>query len=235
MKYFYCLVFLIVLQSGHAQHVSKVDFDLIKTEITDSNSQFFYPKLLEKMDEKDTNLNYQEYHYLYYGRVFQKDYYPYGTGHAKKLFLDAYLENNYADAITKGEFALIENPVDLEVLLKMSICCLKERKYDLKRYYAKQYYSFLDVIYYSGDGQSLSSAYVVISVDHEYYIAGDLGLRVIQQHLIDDCDLLLFAKSGQPKVKGIKKIKQLYFNVRLPLMSLSKTFKDADLPEVDNE
>ena len=41
------------------------------------------------------------------------------------------------------------------------------------------------------------------------------------------------SKRDQKKIKGRKKIKELYFNVRLPLMSLSKSFKDADLPDPD--
>ena len=233
MRLLLVTVLLLLSKAGIAQIISKVNFDEIKVHITDTSSTLFYPKLRERMVKGDTNFTYQEYYHLYYGSVFQKYYYPYGTSHAKKNFLKAYKAHEYKDAVQKGRVALMQNPVDLEVLLKMSITCLKLEEHEKKRYYAKLYYSFLDVIYYSGDGQFEESAFVVISVDHEYYIAGDLGLRVIQQQLINDCDLLSFSKKDQVKVKGRKKIKELYFNVRMPLMSLSKSFKDLDLPEPD--
>lgn len=220
---------------SNAQIISKVNFDQVKKNITDTSSTFYFPKLRERMAEHDSTFTHQEYHHLYYGTVFQEYYYPYGTSHAKKNFLKAYEAGEYEDAIEKGKIALSQNPVDLEVLLKISISCLKVDRQDEKRYYAKLYYSFLDVIYYSGDGKYVESAYVVISVDHEYYIAGDLGLRVVQQQLISDCDLLTFSKKHQKKIKGRKKIKELYFNVRMPLMSLSKSFKDADLPDPDDD
>lgn len=215
--------------------ISNVDFDLVKSNVSDSASNFYYPVLKSRLVEKDTTLNPDEYAHLYFGHVFQDQYYPYGSSNGKKEFLDAYSSKDYEEAINIGEAALAENPVDLEILLKMSISCLKVDDQINKRIYAIQYFSFLDVIYGSGDGQGLESAYVVTSVDHEYYICGDLGLRVIQQQLITDCDLLTFSKKDQKKVKGKKKIKQLYFNVRMPLMSLSKTFKDADLPDPDDD
>ncbi|MBL7899139.1 MAG: DUF4919 domain-containing protein, partial [Crocinitomicaceae bacterium] len=104
----------------------------------------------------------------------------------------------------------------------------------MAKIYGKKYFGFLDVIYASGDGKSLETAYVVISVDDEYRIVGDLGLYVKQQVLINDCDLLIFEKKGQRKVRK-KKIKELYFNVQMPLLSFSNSFKDADLPDPDPE
>ena len=69
---------------------------------------------------------------------------------------------------------------------------------------------------------------------HEYMILNDLGLNPIKQVLIDDCDLLFFKRRQQAKIKGKKKIKQLYFNVRMPLMTLSKSYQDADLPDEED-
>lgn len=235
MKLLATSIFVLCTVFSQAQIISKVDFDEIKKVATDSTSQFYYPTLVERMASNDTTFTHQEYHHLYYGAVFEELYYPYGSSNSKKKFLDAYKSLKYTEALSLGEAALKENPVDLEVLLKMSICCLKTNQDDQKRYYAKQYYSFLDVIYYSGTGKGLESAFVVISVDHEYYIAGDLGLRVLGQQLITDCDLLTFSKRDQKKIKGRKKIKQMFFNVRMPLLSLSKAFKDADLPDPDDE
>src|SRR5690606_10271926 len=94
--------------------------------------------------------------------------------------------------------------------------------------YAHHYYGFLQTILSSGDGQTASTAFVVISVDDEYRVVGNLGLKVTEQELINDCDLLTFSKKNQPRKN---RIKQLYFNVRMPLLHYSSSYKNADLPE----
>lgn len=235
MRLLFVLLLTQTVNLVFGQWISNVNFDAVKSEIRDSSSANFYPLLLEKARNLDTTLSDNQYHLLYYGSVFQSTYHPYGTSNLKKEFLDFFAEGKYAEAIDVGYDALDENPVDPEVLVKMSISCLETGNDDLKRIFAIHYFSYLDVIYASGNGLDVSTAYVVISVDHEYLIAADLGLRVVQQALISDCDLLTFSKKGQKKLKGRKKIKYLYFNVRMPLMSLSSSFKDADLPDPDDE
>ena len=232
------LLFFLALStglSGFSQIISNVDFSKVKLAIEDSSSALYYPDLLVRLKEKDSTLKEVDFYHLYYGGVFQSNYHPYGTTNAKRIFLELYSEQDYNKALKQGDLVLEENAVDLEILLKMSICCLKLDNQQDKRYYARLYYSFLDVIYKSGKGTNVEVAFVVISVDHEYYIAGDLGLSVVYQQLIADCDLLSFSRKGQKKSKGKKKIKELYFNVRMPLMSLSNTYKDADLPEPDED
>ncbi len=234
-KFVFSLVLLFFIGNSYTQITAKINFDEIKNQIEDSTSIFYYPSLKSKLIDKDSTLNHKDYKYLYYGLVFQDYYHPYGSGNAKKEFLDFVKVGKYEKALEKGEVVLNENPVDLEVLLWMSISSLEVGDKKNKRAYAIQYFSFLDVIYSSGDGKSLESAFVVVSVDHEYLITADLGLTVVHQALIQDCDLLFFNKRKQKKVKGQKKIKELYFNVRMPLLSLSNSFKDADLPDPDQE
>lgn len=200
-----------------------------------AKSAYFYPKLTSRLNKKDTSLHHIDYYHLYYGSVFLRNYQPYGVSNLKKDFLDAYQEKDYKKAVRIGEDVLKENHVDLEVLLKMSISHLELGNDADKRAYAIQYFSFLDVIYRSGTGQNINSAYVVISVDHEYFILSDLSLTAVAQYLENDCDVLKIKRQDQPKIKGQKKIKELYFNVKQPLMSLSKTYKDSDLPEPDDD
>lgn len=222
-------------KNSGAQVISLVNFDLIKDRIMNRQTPYFYPRMLARLNKKDTSLNHIDYHHLYYGSVFLKGYQPYGISNLKKSFLDTYEDKNYKKAVSIGENVLKENPVDLEVLLKLSISHLELGNDVEKRAYAIQYFSFLDVIYRSGTGSNFNSAYVVISVDHEYFILSDLGLTAEAQYLENDCDVLKIKRQDQPKIKGKKKIKELYFNVKQPLMSLSKTYKDVDLPEPDED
>jgi hypothetical protein len=228
------LALLICVSSGLSQNIGSINFSKIRAEIENPNSEYYYPALLRRIWADDTTLTVKHYKRLYYGSVFQDYYHPYGASDAKKEFIQIYANKKYDDAILKGKAVLLENPVDIEVTLKMIYSFLELKDTVSAKIYGHKYFSFLDVIYASGDGQTAQTAFVVISVDDEYRIVGDLGLNVRAQMLIDDCDLLMFEKRSQRKVRK-KKIKQLYFNVQMPLMSLSGTFKDADLPDPDPE
>lgn len=228
----FILAFLISIGSGLAQNIGSINFSKIKLEIEDPTSEYYYPALLRRIWADDTTLTTYHYKRLYYGSVFQDYYHPYGASDAKKEFSQIYADKKYSEAIVKGKEVLRENPVDIEVTLKMIYSYLELKDTVSAKIYGHKYFGFLDVIYSSGDGRTAQTAFVVISVDDEYRIVGDLGLDVIAQMLIDDCDLLVFDKKSQRKVRK-KKIKQLYFNVQMPLMSLSGTFKDADLPDPD--
>ena len=233
-KPFFVLVYLIVYFNGVSQLISRVDFDLIKNNIQDVHSKFYYPELVKRLLEKDSALNEVEYTHLYYGSVFQKEYQPYGMSILKKRFIEEYNSKEYKKAVETAEHALTETPVDLEILLKLSICYLELGSQNEKRAYAKIYFSFLDVIYQSGNGADINSAYVVVSVNDEYSILEDLSLTAVKQQLIGDCDVLSFRRRDQDRIKGAKKIKELYFNVKKPLMSLSNSYKNVDLPEAED-
>lgn len=228
----FILVFLIGVSSGMAQNIGSINFSKIRADIENPNSEYYYPDLLKRIWADDTTLTVKHYKRLYYGSVFQDYYHPYGASDAKKEFSQIYSDKKHKEAIVKGKEVLRENPVDIEVTLKMIYSYLELKDTVSAKIYGHKYFGFLDVIYASGDGQTAQTAFVVISVDDEYRIVGDLGLNVRAQMLIDDCDLLIFEKRSQRKVRK-KKIKQLYFNVQMPLMSLSGTFKDADLPDPD--
>ena len=229
---FLFIILLLVCFNGTAQKVSRIDFDEIKSSISDSTSQFFYDDLLERFYEFDTTLNRSDYQHLYYGNVFQPYYHPYGATEKEKFFNEKFDSDGvlFSDLEDYGMEVLKENPVNLEVILKMIFLYNKEKKQEMARTFAKIYVSFLEVIYASGTGKDCENGFVVISVDDEYRITGDLGLTVVKQALIGSCDRLAFSRKGQ---KRKNRIKELYFNVRMPLTYLSKSFDQSDLPEPD--
>ncbi|WP_027421002.1 DUF4919 domain-containing protein [Crocinitomix catalasitica] len=215
------------------QKVASVDFDDVKQRIYDSTSAYFYAHLYDRIVSGDTSINDKDYWYLYYGNVFQENYHPYGISTKKKEFNNFYTKidqdsSKVAETILLGEQVLIENAVDIEVYLKMFLLLVSQNEIEQAKIYAKHYYGFLNVILSSGDGKAASSAFVVISVDDEYRVVGNLGLKVVEQSLINDCDLLTFSKKNQSRKS---RIKQLYFNVRMPLLHYSSSYKNADLPE----
>lgn len=213
------------------QLVGEINFDRIKERISDSQNQMYYPILYKRLLARDSTLNDSAYYHLYYGNIFQDYYHPYGATKKRKAFMTAFgIEENYLQLLQQGQELLAENPVDLEVLLNVIFLCSKIGQRDLAVAYAKIYVSFLEVIYNSGDGKTCESAFVVIAVDDEYRIATDLGLTVVKQFLIGECDQLIFQKKGQKKKN---RINELYFNVRMPLTHLSNAYNKSDLPDPD--
>lgn len=225
--------FFLVSFWGKAQVIGNVDFDAIKDSVSQKSSELYYPGLVERILSLDTNLTSTEFKYLYYGNVFQDYYYPYGATEKQKKFEDTYKNaTEFKEIEAQGLAVFDENPVNLDVILKLIFLYNHEKEVEKATVFAKIYVSFLEVIYASGTGMDCENGFVVISVDDEYRITGDLGLTVVQQDLIGACDRLTFSKKGQ---KRKNRIKGLYFNVRMPLTYLSKSFNQSDLPAPDSE
>ncbi|MFT5823616.1 MAG: hypothetical protein ACI8ZM_004878 [Crocinitomix sp.] len=228
---FFLIILCILTSPLFGQKISNVDFDSIKAEISDSNSTYFYPSLVKRFQKQDTTLSNVEFNHLYYGNVFQENYYPYGSTDQQRLFAEAYKKNeSFAKTEELGLAVLNENPVNLDVLLKMVFLYNREKDVGKATIFAKLYVSFLEVIYASGTGENCSAGFVVISVDDEYRITGDLGLTVVRQALVGSCDHLIFSRKGQ---KRKSRIKGLFFNVKMPLSYLAKSYQHSDDPLPD--
>lgn len=187
--------------------------------------------MVRRFQEQDTSLTNAEFTRLYYGNVFQENYYPYGANDKQRLFEDSYKANtSFLETEKLGLAVLNETPVNLGVLLKMVFLYNREIDIGKATVFAKLYVSFLEVIYASGTGEDCNNGFVVISVDDEYRITGDLGLTVIRQALVGSCDQLIFSWKGQ---KRKNRIKGLFFNVKMPLSYLAKSFQHSDDPLPD--
>ena len=233
-----CIALVVAIESlsSDGQVISSVNFGEMKMQAADSTSARYYPVLLQRLRSFDTTLTKYDYEAIYYGSVFQQNYQPYSESVEKSAFLVGFREidqyetdQDRASLIELANRILEQNPIDLEVLIGISILHHHFGITEVTRKYASVYYNFLDIIYQSGDGLCDETAFVVTSVHDEYRIVADLGLHVTGQELIGDCDVLYFSAKGQ---KG-KRIKQMFFNVRMPLASLSPTFERSNLPEPD--
>jgi len=232
-KFLLLFIVLLINLATLAQTLSNVAFDKIIKATNDSTSSYYYPKIKEKLLQLDTTLTGLEYHALYYGNVFQAYYHPYGATDKEKEFDAVFQRASALPALEKlAQEVMLENPVNLELFYKMIISCNRAKNRDKAILWAEIYVSFLEVIYASGTGKACDNAFIVISVDDEYRIASDLGLKVVKQALIGTCDRLQFAKKGQ---KRKNRIKTLFFNVQFPLSSLSGAFDHIDQPLPDQQ
>ncbi|MPM40936.1 hypothetical protein SDC9_87585 [bioreactor metagenome] len=81
------------------------------------------------------------------------------------------------------------------------------------------------MIYSSGDGKSVKSAFVVDCVNDEYHILSDMGLKLERQALVDGpCDRMDVKPEGKDTPEEFRKIKAVYFNVSKPFETLSRMF-----------
>lgn len=218
--------FLVICTSAFvfAQKISNIDFDLIKHQTEDSTSVYFYPSLLKKALSFDSTMTDTEFTYLYYGKVFTNEYAPYSVKNDSK-FMEYFKSSKYAKAIKKGEETLLKNGVDLDIIYGMAVCFSEIGNEEMKRKYFSLYKELLNVIYRSGNGKSIETAYVVIAVSDEYAILRDLKLTIKPQALIGGTtDLLKINTTNQPNIKGVPKITELYFNIEKPFLSMLNMF-----------
>ncbi len=225
MKTRLILLFFSIVISGYCfgQKVLTVDFDSIKIKISDPKSACYYPKLMERFGKADTTLTDDELDCIYYGNIFSEKYTPYG-GLSKDddKFYKFYNKGKYKKAIPYGKKGLKENPVDLKMLFKMTVCYDQLGDKKTAQEYADRYFPLLHVITRSGDGKTIETAYVVTCVADEYEILADMDLGSTQQALYGDTDKLSISPENQ---KNDPKITALYFNVQVSMNYLEKEFE----------
>ncbi|MEG2755279.1 MAG: DUF4919 domain-containing protein [Mucinivorans sp.] len=101
-----CAVLLVGLSwAGPPSEPIKPDFDKIELQISDPVSPLFYPILMSRYISGDSTLTATDYHYLYYGYVFQEGYKP-------------LMDNPYSDSLsfefgrrTSSQFSTYERMV----------------------------------------------------------------------------------------------------------------------------
>lgn len=216
------------------------DLEKIKSEVNTKSSPHYYPKLVKRLAEFDTTLNYGDYEALYYGQAYQKNYGPYGSDDN----MDAMLKMMRQDTLT---------PADVKKFLSHTDAYIKKYPADphvyyyktLVQNYANQVYgteiSDIEENYYrglmlsqvlagSGDGRSKDHAMYVVNTDHEYFIMDMMGVRMHSQSLIYDnghnYDLILL----NGKEEGLD---SLWFNVDICFGWLSKTLS-SQKPQRNN-
>ncbi|AZA80774.1 DUF4919 domain-containing protein [Chryseobacterium lactis] len=212
IKAFSSLLFLIIFTVLHAQKLafSAPDYSLIQKNIADKNSEFYYPKLLNRLKENDTLLTKSQYRHLYFGYTFQKDYKPYKTSKRAKEMTSYYRgegssENDLPKGIQLFREALEENPFDLRAMNHLSYMYHLTNDDRMAKKVAANFHGLLRAILTSGDGLKCETGFHVISVTDEYVLLNRFQMETLSQSSSNTCDYHEFEK-GKYKIPG------LYFN-----------------------
>jgi len=225
-KNLFFLTAVIISNVALAQDLSysPPDYELIKSEINDNSSKFYYPQLLDRLTNFDSTLTNEEYRYLYYGYVFHDNYDPHWTSPDEENLLKYYRstdlkEEDYDQIIKLATHSIDLFPFDLRAMNYLGfIYHLKGDEKSASKM-AFRFQSTIGAILSTGNGETCEAGFHVISIGHEYVILNMFQFQMKSQSLTGDCDYLALEKD-QRNVEGI------YFNVKQLNDILLSKFKD---------
>ncbi|MGM9803002.1 MAG: DUF4919 domain-containing protein [Muribaculaceae bacterium] len=213
MKHFIFSIIAVILVSlslptlAQKFEVKAVDFDNIKQETQDPNSQYFFPKLVKEFQSNDTTMTFEQYRYFYYGYIYQEDYNPFRESPFSDMIENLYYKKEFTraecDTIEKyAELSLDDNIFDLQQM-EFYIFALKQKK-KYARAAIRQYRlnHIIATILSSGNGTA-ESPWVVTSAMHEYYILNKLGYVAIEhKSMPGDIDFIAVKKKNDKSPEG---------------------------------
>lgn len=211
-KYFIAIALFIsgFIYAQQEEH-KKPDYDIIKKNIENKDSDFYYDKLLKRLQENDTLLTHDEYLHLYYGATLQKDYQPYGYSPYDKELRTYYNKENldqkdYQPFIELANKSLKEYPLDLRLIHFLSYVHYLNGDEIMDKKVSANFQGLMRAILSTGDGLTCETGIHVLWVNHEYIILNLFDLESRGQSLVGNCDYLRFEKDKY-------KIPGMYFNV----------------------
>ena len=216
MKSFF-LIQLFIFSTFHLafsqRQIQKPNYDEIQ-EIISKNDQNNYQRLVKRLQENDTTLNGDEYYLLYFAQSLDTSYSPYSQNN--KHLYDLLKAGKQQEFASQAKEHLRKNPFDLRIRDYL-LDILYESDSIQYNLYAKPFYGFMDAIYLSGEGDNKENPHHVMSVTDEYVFMRYINVAMTQQKLEYPCDVITLAENKL-------KLKQLFFDVSIPLKKLNSQF-----------
>ncbi|MCD1116417.1 DUF4919 domain-containing protein [Chryseobacterium turcicum] len=187
------------------------NYKAIQKNIENKDSEFYYPKLMDKLKTNDTLITNDQYRHLYFGYTFQKEYHPYKTSEEEKKLAPYFQssdlkKSDYAEIIKISNAALKEFPLNLRVMNFLAYIYHLDGNEAMAKKVSHHFYGLFGAIFSSGDGKECTSGFHVITVTHEYVLMNTLQLEIASQSLSGDCDYLSLPKDKY-QLPGV------YFNI----------------------
>ncbi len=213
MKKFFLFILIVESTFAFAQFTPP-DYKKIKKNITNNQSNLFYPKLMERYLQGDTSLTDNECHHLYYGFTLQPEYQPYNNNDTELYqFLKEKPELNdeeCLEAIRLSKEVLKENPFKFKALNTLMYCYDLLDSMELVNKCQWQMRAMAIAIIQSGNGLEPKTAFHVNEVGHEYF------LLTLYELFPDGQELITLQKRHYDVLKldeNDYKIEKLYFNI----------------------
>lgn len=215
MKYLalYIILLVHVVNLTQTNGQDKPDYREIGTQIADSNSIFYYPRLYGRYLASDRRLIVEDFRYLYYGYTFQDVYVPYADSEYRKNLAVFYNKKEISkidrDQMIKYANLILKSfPFDLRALQILDYAYYKNGDHD-KSYNAEfKRKMIIRAIRTTGTGLIKNSGIHVIDDSHKFDLINAMGLRYNgkQQITSNVCEFMGVSEND-------KRISGLYFNV----------------------
>lgn len=168
--------------------VERPDMAQIRREVTDRNSPYYYPRLMEEFLRNDSVMKLDKYRRLYLGYMFQEDYDPYRmpypvAAHVQELYGKKNLTKVECDSIIKNaELSLANNPLDFMQMQAMINALRARGNTNLAELWEYKLRYLLMAIVSTGTGRDEDNAWYIVETHHEYILLNQMGLKV-RNHL----------------------------------------------------
>ena len=170
-------LFIFLSVALYSQTNDSVDFKgSIGLEINNPNSEFYYPKLQDKLRNTPSELTTEDCYFLYYGRVFEKKFLCVKFISVDMIeFQDALMSKRLNKAIKLGLKLLEKDPFDLAVLFHTSVS-MKESGYKDNTYFIdNRTKNLFKAILSTGAGNSKQNAIKIVLYDDIFVLKGIVG------------------------------------------------------------
>lgn len=171
-------------------HRVKPDYNEIKKQINDRNSQYYYPRLMSEFERNDTLMKLDKYRYLYLGYALQEDYNPYRSSTANMaesatVNRARLTKEECEEVIANANLALQDNPFNLQQMSMLIEALKQNRQESLAKIWQYKFNYILMAIVSTGTGIDEENAWYVIEPQHEYMLLNAMGYTVTN-HLFDE-------------------------------------------------
>lgn len=175
IKILICVLSVLLSTNIYAQTKDSLELKVYVEKITkDSSSNFYYPKLLEKVKNQPSDLNVDDCFFLYYGQIFQKGHVTLSfiANPEREKFDRAAMNGNCKKVLELGTIMLERNPVDLTVLLH--VCnCIKGKPDNY--YFEQRFKNLLSAIFSTGNGKTMKTSIRIVNMEDDYVLKGVLA------------------------------------------------------------
>lgn len=159
------------------------DLDLIRKEVYNRNSPYYYPSLMAEFERNDTTMSLDKYRRLYLGYMFQEDYNPYRAPAYSGRMLTNYAKSDLTvqecDSVIKySDLSLQDNPFDLNQMSALIAALRKKGQTNLADIWQYKFDHILMAIVSTGTGADEENAWYVIEPQHEYVLLNTIGYTV---------------------------------------------------------
>ena len=207
---------LIFSNIAHAQwfEPKAPNYESIKQNISNQNSNFYYPALLDRYNLGDETLTIEEKRHLYYGNVFQPSYAPsdtssYNSELMAALSKQSLTDNDYVNILKYSKALLAKDPFNLRALNAELLVYAQKDDVDAYKKNVQKRKTILDAVVSSGDGISKETAFHVIKISHEFDLLPLMGYKFGGKDKIDKIQMISTLSLSDNKYG----MEEIYFNI----------------------